>query len=228
MRFVSRRSFLAVALIWMVASPVRAGRGADPMSIISAVGYLFAGTTGDVAGDVNADGRATAADVSGSLTGLRNPTEPGPYGVGVRRITFTKESAFFPGQPRALRTDIWYPGPPGTGPINQLPGGTPNVPLAEGLTNLPLLMFSHGSCGFPSQSIALTPMFASYGFIVAAPPHPGNTINELLTCGNAAATAQSFVERPEDIRFVIDELLRLNDDPESCMFGAIEAERIGV
>lgn len=225
MRFA--RSFLLLALLW-APPPASAGIGPETALLRAVVDGVFAGDDGDVAADVNADGKATAADVSGSAAGGRNPTQPGPYGVGVRRLTFVKESAFTPGEQRTLRVDIWYPGPPGSGPIPQMPGGQGNAPLAEGLSALPLLMFSHGSCGFPAQSIALTPYFASYGFIVVAPPHPGNMINEVLTCGSQAAINRSFVERPQDVIFVLDEMLRLNDDPESFFFGTIDPERIGM
>lgn len=228
MQRVSRFWWLTLAVLGALAAPAQAGVRPDPTQLTLISAYVFAGENGDVAGDVNADGRATAADVSGAVSGQRNPTQPGPYGVGVRRVTFVKESAFIPGEQRTLRTDIWYPGPPGSGPIPQMPGGQGNAPLAEGLGNLPVLMFSHGSCGFPAQSIALTPYFASYGFIVVAPPHPGNMINEILTCGSQAAVTQSFVERPADVRFVLDQMLALNEDPDSFFFGAIDPDRIGM
>ena len=54
-------------------------------------------------------------------------------------------------------------------------------------------MFSHGSCGFPGQSPFLTETLASWGFVVAAPPHPGNTTAELATCDDD--TADSFANR---------------------------------
>jgi predicted dienelactone hydrolase len=217
-----------VSFIIVLLFAASASAAVSPADIGRAIDMVFAGDNGDVAGDVNADGHSTAADVSGSVEGLRSPTQPGPYGVGIRRLTFTKESAAVAGQTRTLRTDIWYPGPPGSGPLPSLPGGLVNAPLAEGLSRLPMLMFSHGSCGFPSQSIALTPVFASYGFIVVAPPHPGNTIADLLLCNNSAAQAASFIERPEDIKFVIDEMLRLNEDSTSFFFDTIDPDRIGM
>lgn len=229
MQIVFRNRWLSsIGLAFALTAPAHAGISLHPSTLDLVTGSVFGGANGDVTGDVNADGKATAADFSGALFGWRNPTQPGPYGVGVRRLTFVKESAFNPGEQRTLRTDIWYPGPPGTGPIPQMPGGQGGAPLADGLGSLPLLMFSHGSCGFPSQSIALTPYFASYGFVVVAPPHPGNMINEILTCGSQAATTQSFVERPEDVRFVLDQMLALNADPESFFFGAIDPGRIGM
>jgi len=192
------------------------------------IGMVFAGGPGAAGGDVNADGSAGAADVVGVLLGLRSPTQPGPYGVGVQRITFTKQSVTVPGQPRVLLTDIWYPGPPGTGPTAGHPGGKLNAPLADGVHDLPLVMFSHGSCAFPEQSVFFTALLASYGFVVAAPPHPGNTISEYATCGTPAAETDSFANRPADISFVIDALLGMNADPSSFFFTTIDPSRIGM
>ena len=57
-------------------------------------------------------------------------------------------------------------------------GGVLDAPLDLTARPLPILLFSHGSCGFPLQSKFLTALVASYGFIVAAPPHPGNRITD--------------------------------------------------
>ena len=87
-------------------------------------------------------------------------------------------------------------------------------------------MFSHGSCGYPNQSTFLTALLASHGFVVVAPPHPGNTIYEIARCGTAPALAAAFVERPQDILFVLDGMLAADADPGSPFFGAIDDTRI--
>jgi len=193
------------------------------------IGMVFAGAPGAVSGDVNADGRAGAADVVGVLLGMRSPTQAGPYSVGIKRITFTKPSVTMPDRQRALLTEIWYPATAGTGPTDQHPGGKLDAPLADGVRNLPLVMFSHGSCGYQEQSVFFTSYLASQGFVVAAPPHPGNTTTDCLTGGDTpAAEADSLANRPADIMFVIDSLLALNADPTSFFFGAIDPSRIGM
>ncbi len=222
-----RNGVLVFALLLLAPAPVRAAV-ATSADVARAIDMAFAGAAGAAGGDVNADGRATAADVAGVLLGQRSPTQPGPYGVGVQRIPFSKPSVTMPDKTRVLLTDIWYPGPPGTGPTGGPLGATLNAPLADGVSSLPLLLFSHGSCGFPAQSLYLTPLIASYGFIVAAPPHPGNTTNELATCMTPAAEADSFINRPADISFVIDSLLALNADPTSFFYGTIDPTRIGM
>lgn len=182
---------------------------------------------GAAGGDVNADGRAGAADVCGTIAGLRSPTQPGPFGVGVQRITFTKESESSPGQPRPLDTVIWYPTTPGAGPVDPALGGVVGAPLA-GDAPRALLLFSHGSCGTPTQSLFLTPLLASYGLMVAAPPHPGNTAPEFPACGTQVALLESYINRLADMTFVADSLLQLNGEAASFFYQAIDPTRIGM
>jgi predicted dienelactone hydrolase len=192
------------------------------------VDALFSGVSGHASGDVTADGRATAADVTGTLLGLINPTEDGPYGSGFLRLTVTKPSETVPGLDRVLRSSVWYPAAPGTFPTDSRPGGRSGVPLADGASNLPVILFSHGSCGFEQQSIFLVRRLATWGFVVAAPPHPGNTTSDFNTCSTPAEIQDSFANRPADIIFLFDQLLELNEDPESPLFGAIDPLRVGV
>ena len=219
------RSFLLVAILALV-SPSEAALAAGDVARV--IRLSFAGDPGAAGGDVNADGLAGAADVVGAVLGMQSPTEHGPFGVGYRKMTFTKRSETKPDEDRVLLTYIWYPAAPGTGPIDPRLGGKVNVPLADGASNLPLVMFSHGSCGFAGQSTFLTATLASYGIIVVAPPHPGNTTAEIFTCFDPAQEADSFVNRPADIRFVLDQMLLSNADPASFFSGAIDPQRIGM
>jgi predicted dienelactone hydrolase len=155
-----------------------------------------------------------------------DPRARGPYNVGVRTVPYTKDSVVSPGTPRALDTVIWYPTTADAAPINNALGGVVDAPVDVSGGPYPLLMFSHGSCGYPAQSTFLTPLIASYGYVVAAPPHPGNTIFEFPNC--AAGIGASFQERPQDIIFVTDELLAANADATSPFFAAIDPQRIGM
>jgi len=152
----------------------------------------------------------------------------GPYAPGYRLIQYTKDSATSPGTPRVLDTSIWYPAPPGSTPISASSGGVADAPLDNSGGPYPIVLFSHGSCGYPLQSIFLTPLLASWGFIVIAPPHPGNTLFEFPDCGTGAAQAASFVERPQDMIFVLDEILAAGADSGSPFFGAADATRIAM
>lgn len=189
---------------------------------------LFAGDPGDAGGDANADARATAADVCATLIGLRSPIQPGPYGIGLKRITFTKESVTQPGVQRSLRTYIWYPADPATASFDRRPSGTPDAARAADLADVPLVVFSHGSCGIPNQSQFLTARLASHGFVVAAPPHPGNTTGEFSICSTPAQILDSYANRPADVSFIIDTMLALSNDAESFFADLIDPTRIGV
>ena len=150
-----------------------------------------------------------------------------PYEAGVRTITFTKQSVVSPSTPRPLDTVIWYPTNPGAGPINGSYGAVVNAPVAAG-GPYPIVLFSHGSCGFPLQSIFLTAQLAAQGFVVIAPPHPGNTINEFPNCGTSTAQVNSFLERPQDVVFVLDQMLAENESGASPFFGALDPDRIAM
>lgn len=157
-----------------------------------------------------------------------DPRQLGPYGVGVRTVQMTKDSVVNPGTPRVLDTLVWYPTAPGAGPVDPSLNGVVDAPVDTSGGPYPLLLFSHGSCGYPAQSTFMTPLIASYGFVVAAPPHPGNTIFEYPSCGTSAAQAASFQERPADVIFATDQLLAASADSTSPFFGAVDPERIGM
>lgn len=157
-----------------------------------------------------------------------DPRQLGPYGVGVRTVQMTKDSVANPGTPRVLDTLVWYPTAPDAGPVDASLKGVVDAPLDTSGGPYPLLLFSHGSCGYPAQSTFMTPLIASYGFVVAAPPHPGNTIFDYPTCGTSTAQTASFQERPADIIFATDQLLAAATDSTSPFFGAIDPQRIGM
>lgn len=157
-----------------------------------------------------------------------DPAGAGPHGVGVRTIRWTKPSAVDPQQTRTLDTVVWYPAPPDIGPVSGTYDAVIDAPLDTGGGPYPVLLFSHGSCGYPLQSTFLLPLLASWGFVVAAPPHPGNTLYDYPGCGTATAQANSFLERPRDVSFVLDRLLEANADAGSPLFGSIDPGRVGM
>jgi predicted dienelactone hydrolase len=157
-----------------------------------------------------------------------DPRRQGPYGIGVRTIQYTKDSVVNPGTPRVLTTLVWYPTTPGAGPVDAGLRGVVDAPLDLSGAPYPLLMFSHGSCGYALQSSFLTPLIASYGYVVASPPHPGNTLNDFPNCRTPTAQGVSLQERPNDIIFVADELLAANQDAGSPFFDAIDPARLGM
>ena len=71
-----------------------------------------------------------------------------------------------------------------------------DAPIRIGDAPYPLIVFSHGSGGLRYQSTFLTEHFASYGFVVMAVDHVGNTILERQP--NADLT-DFLVLRPQDV-----------------------------
>ena len=134
---------------------------------------------------------------------------------------------------RAITVEIWYPaeesarGKPGESYVlyDYLP---PDLQAKVGPADLgtlttsavrdapprsdrgpfPVVMFSHGKGGIRMQSTYYTVFLASHGYVVVAPDHPGDTIVELLEAGdvNVTSTAESYVDRPLDIEFLMDKL----------------------
>jgi dienelactone hydrolase len=152
----------------------------------------------------------------------------GPFEAGARTITMTKQSVVDPTQQRMLDVVVWYPTTPGAGPINGGTNAVLNAPVDHSGGPYPVLLFSHGSCGYPLQSIFLMPLIAARGYIVIAPPHPGNTINQFPNCGTVQAQVASLQERPQDMIFALDQMLAANADAGSDFFGALDPSRIGM
>lgn len=148
----------------------------------------------------------------------------GPFKtVGFTILKFSKTSVTT-GQPRELDTLVWYPAVAGTG-TSQGNVFTDATPLKR---RFPLIMFSHGSCGIPGQSPFFTEGLASFGFVVAAPPHPGNETTDLPHCSDPAELVDSFANREADIMFVIDRMLAQSADPSSPFVKRINGKRIGM
>ncbi|MBY0277591.1 alpha/beta fold hydrolase, partial [Candidatus Binatia bacterium] len=156
-----------------------------------------------------------------------DPRAPGPFAVGVRTVTYTKPSVET-GAPRALDTVIWYPAPAGAGAIDPALRGIVDAPVAVSDAPYPVVLFSHGMCGSPRQSLFLTPLLASRGFVVVAPSHPGNTTADIPFCLTSESLVSSFRERPSDVVFVLDQVLAANADRSSPLFGALDATRIAM
>jgi len=158
-----------------------------------------------------------------------DPALVGPYPVGVTELTFERNSTTT-GQPRTLKTIIWYPADKsaGTQPEDNLLNGVIDAKPTDDNLPLPIIVFSHGSGGTPYQSTYYTRHLASHGFVVVAPPHPGNTIADCLPCTDAAGLVDSFLNRPDDITFVLDALLARSADAGSLFYNALDAGRVGI
>lgn len=119
-------------------------------------------------------------------------------------------------QKRSFLADIYLPVPPRTSNS----GG-----------NAPLIVISHGLGSDRSTYAYLAKQLASYGFAVAVPEHPGSSsqqIQSLISGGANEVTAPTeFVDRPLDIRYLLDQLETLSQtDPRFA--GRINLKQVGV
>lgn len=153
---------------------------------------------------------------------VQDPGANGPWKAGVRTVQLTD-----PARNRKMSVDIWYPVDPGTtdGTANEYKleslvgtlasmgsparrNATPAIAPAglagASSSGWPLVVFSHGYGGIRFQSYFATERLATHGFVVVAPDHPGNTLLDIAQLGNDGAAAQSAIDRPLDVMFVID------------------------
>jgi dienelactone hydrolase len=132
----------------------------------------------------------------------------GPHAVGVLETRIPS-----PGEPdRLLPTEIWYPAKANSSIPEDAPHpfGIPHR-AATGRPAIdapcPLLVFSHGNSGMRHQSTFLMTHLASWGIVVAAPDHVGNTFSEMLTLPDDEARRETHRRirrlRPHDLHAVL-------------------------
>ena len=123
--------------------------------------------------------------------------------VGQRTFSYEDKS-----RKRTLTTEVWYPAP-------DKPSGEDKSPFIRIPTKrdasvlkgrFPLIMFSHGTGGGRLTVEWFCAGLAAKGFIVAAVDHFGNTFDNPIPIEFV-----KFWERPQDISFVLDELLSSTD-----------------
>lgn len=95
----------------------------------------------------------------------------------------------------------------------------------------PLIVISHGLGSDPHTYAYLAEHLASHGFAVAVPEHPGSSATLLLALlqGRAkeVSAPQEFIDRPLDIKFLLDELQRrAPSDPN--LKGRVDLNQVGL
>lgn len=182
----------------------------------------------DAAGDaISADASPDAAVDASSDTGTPDPAtafadfaEPGPYGIGYRRI----EAEYTPpgsDEVRTLPVTVWYPTEDESGVptfyqnLFQRRDVYEDATVAETGAPLPVLVFSHGNQSFAEQSFFMTEHWATHGWVVVSPDHVGNSQIHGDDAGDAV-----FYLRPLDITATLDALYGLGaDDPVGGRIG---------
>ncbi|CEJ46408.1 Uncharacterized protein apha_02480 [Umezakia ovalisporum] len=99
-----------------------------------------------------------------------------------------------------------------------IPEATPSTTPKESSPPFPLIIISHGIASDRSSFAYLAKHLASHGFAVAVLEHPGSNaerVQRYLTGLAGPIEAKEFINRPLDIKFLLDELERqevLNPD----------------
>jgi dienelactone hydrolase len=158
----------------------------------------------------------------------------GPYAVGALQTQIDSPSDSLDPR-RTLPCEIWYPamGPPAQDYDAPHPLSMPHLAsldIAPITTPCGLIAFSHGNSGFRQQSTFLTTHLASWGFVVVAPDHVGNTFPEMLGIKDEekrkAIHLRARTQRPQDlaqaIRALLDEGLHAEGLPP------LDSDRLGV
>jgi predicted dienelactone hydrolase len=166
---------------------------------------------------------ATIRDKSDALT-VKYPAAPMPEVMALHKPgTFTWQVSSFDltdNSPRRLQ-------------ISKKPRQFPAdlyVPR-ESFRAMPLIVISHGLGGGRTAFKYFAEHLASHGYVVAVPEHPGSSGKQFEDLLNNKETDVSrpteFIDRPLDISFLLDELLKRNEtDP--VLKGRINADQIGV
>jgi predicted dienelactone hydrolase len=137
------------------------------------------------------------------------------------------------GEARDLELVVWYPAAELARVFTPDPRlrAVPGAPVAAG-GPFPVVVFSHGADSSPVQSTFLTAHLASHGLVVAAPSHPGTTVDDCLGCGSnerqQAMIHDSALNRPHEVSAALDALAAMRTDPSSLFFGALDTTHAGV
>ena len=110
-----------------------------------------------------------------------------------------------------------------------IPAATPLTSPELSSPPFPLIVISHGIASDRSSFAYLAEHLASYGFAVAVLEHPGSNaerIERYLTGLAGPLEAEEFINRPWDIKFLLDELeyrVKSNSDLQ----GKLNLEQVG-
>lgn len=147
-------------------------------------------------------------------------TQPAALTPGVHAIASLKLTWNDAARKRDVPAKIYYP-----------------TNLATGKT-APIIIFSHGLGGSREGYSYLGEHWAKHGYIVAHLQHLGSDdavwrgadkpAQVMPAMRRAAADPQNILNRPRDVSFAIDQLLRLNDDEKSPLHARINPHRIAV
>lgn len=150
---------------------------------------------------------SASASASAGTPIIPRPAPADPYSVGERVLRLTRAE-------RPLRVTVWYPA---TGRA----GGRPRSGADAARGRFPVVVFSHGLGGSPTDYQALLVGWAAAGFIVVAPTYPHTS---------SAATQLNVLDvlnQPADASHALTQVLALDARQGDPLRGRIDATRIG-
>ena len=175
-----------------------------------------------------------SCDSSTDKQSAPDPGALGPYPIGVSEFNFERASSTT-GEPRVLDTFVWYPADSGAkeSAIDEALGAVRDAAPAQDGAPFPIIVWSHGAGGAsPFAPTYFAPYLASQGFVVVAPSHPGNLSADCFAPGQSGCTAEgmadSYANRPDDLTFALDSMLKLNEDSSSPFYHLLDGSRVGV
>ena len=158
---------------------------------------------------------------------------PGPNRVGFSILTITDVA-----RNRPLTVYVWFPidDPGAAAPVvydlgHDATFASPTAVTAaptsiSGNGHVPLVVISHGSQAAGVYYSGYAEMMASYGYIVAAPNHTGNS--SLDPESAETSRPQSLLDRPRDVTAVITELLNASNKQTTTFAADIDPSKIAV
>jgi fermentation-respiration switch protein FrsA (DUF1100 family) len=193
---LTRAGAALVATVAVALSGCSAGPDRAPAEVTPAGGP---GPTGTV---------TAAPPTTAGATGVPTGTAPTRrFAVGVRELAYNR------GGDRPLPVTVWYP-------ASGAPGGTPRAgsPVADG--RFPVVLFSHGLTGRPTDYRALLVPWAAAGFVVVAPTYPHTSR------GAEGIRVLDVVNQPADASYVLTEVLALDQRTGDPFRGHLATDRI--
>lgn len=108
---------------------------------------------------------------------------------------------------------------------------TTDVYMPNISSSVPVIVISHGIGTDSSNFRYLANYLTTYGFAVVVPNHPGSDTKQIksLLNGSASEVAQpeEFINRPMDVKFILDELEKLNKT-DSRFQKRLDLQQVGV
>ena len=114
-----------------------------------------------------------------------------------------------------------------------------SAPVAHGESSFPVLICSHGRCGFRQENTRLVEELVSHGYIVAAIDHPYAASGVVFPDGRRATFDTRMLDRTfvdgkipyltQDAIFTLNQLDALNQsDPKGILTGRLDLQRAGI